>query len=104
MGMYDYIKHEANCPNCGKPLEGFQSKDGPCNLKTLKPQQVSNFYTECEKDKSEDKGGCGAWVEFNVDRVCTIKKIDIAYRMGSTMDEIKWHYVDEINADDERCY
>ena len=56
MGMFDYVDFECPCPSCGEPLSGFQSKSGSCDLRTLKPWQVTNFYASCES--------CDAWVEF----------------------------------------
>jgi hypothetical protein len=44
------------CPSCAAPLTRFQSKDGPCELGTLGPQDVNTFYCICPK--------CSAWVEF----------------------------------------
>jgi len=69
MGMFDNIIYEADCENCGRPLDEFQSKDGYCILDTLKPEQVDNFYAYCN--------GCKTKNNFTVDRsvVCTLNKI-----------------------------
>ena len=56
MGMFDYVNHEAKCPECGAIVDGFQSKDGPCELITLEISDVDNFYTDCAK--------CNAWLEY----------------------------------------
>jgi hypothetical protein len=34
MGMFDWFKPDPpiQCPQCSRPVEGFQGKDGPCNL------------------------------------------------------------------------
>lgn len=56
MGMFDYVDFETTCPNCGKPLTGFQSKDLSCVLETVKPENVNFFYTSCDN--------CDTWVEF----------------------------------------
>lgn len=48
MGMFDYVNFETTCPNCGKVVTGFQSKDGPRNLLTLETDQVRNWYTTCQ--------------------------------------------------------
>lgn len=66
MGMFDSIvpsEEHVPCPKCGAHLSGFQSKDGPCELKELKPYEVDNFYTGCSE--------CGTWVEFD--------KVDLDY-------------------------
>jgi hypothetical protein len=56
MGMFDYVDFECDCPSCGEKVTGFQSKDGPRELRTLKPWYVNNFYTSCSK--------CKRWVEY----------------------------------------
>ena len=56
MGMFDYVDFECPCPACGATLDEFQSKSGPCDMATLKPWQVTNFYTTCS--------ACDKWVEF----------------------------------------
>ncbi|EDY82979.1 hypothetical protein VDG1235_2602 [Verrucomicrobiia bacterium DG1235] len=58
MGMYDEISvpPETKCVKCGEPITGFQSKDGPCELKVLDYSEVDNFYTDCE--------ACGHWNEY----------------------------------------
>ena len=57
MGMFDEVKYEAPCWKCGEILKHWQSKDGPCNLLTLFPTEVDNFYDSC--------GKCGAWNEYD---------------------------------------
>ena len=59
MGMFDNVNHEADCYKCGHKLTNWQSKDGPCNMETLEPWQVTNLYTYCPK--------CDAWNEYSVD-------------------------------------
>jgi len=56
MGMFDWINVKINCPNCDKPLGGFQSKDSNCALDLIDPDYVVNFYTTCNH--------CKKWVEF----------------------------------------
>lgn len=60
MGMFDSVRYEAPCPYCGALLSAFQSKDGPCILSTLDPDEVNGFYTSCHS--------CNAWVEYEVQR------------------------------------
>lgn len=59
MGMFDYVKHECDCPRCGAKVKGFQSKDGPCMMITLTPLQVNRMYSSCNT--------CGQWVSFERD-------------------------------------
>jgi len=59
MGMFDHVVYESLCGKCGKPLSGFQSKDGPCLLETLKPIDVESFHTDCRN--------CGAWHDYKVE-------------------------------------
>lgn len=59
MGMYDNITHVANCERCGEPLTDFQSKDGACLLQFLRPVDVAQFHTGCDR--------CGLWHDYFVD-------------------------------------
>ncbi len=67
MGMFDYVVGvpEVLCPNCGKKVKGWQSKDGPCELVRLHFSAVDRFYTNCDKGKHTGSG-CGRWIEFSV--------------------------------------
>jgi len=56
MGMFDYVRYEMDCPQCGNKVNDFQSKDGPCILGYLDFRQVNNFYASCKS--------CGHWIEF----------------------------------------
>lgn len=61
MGMFDYVKYKANCRKCKKPLSDFQSKsanDGEDLMRELEPEDVGNFYTNCEV--------CDTWNHFEV--------------------------------------
>lgn len=66
MGMFDYIKYEANCRRCGEPLKEFQSKSGdsalqeitPAELYKQSPLRAVTFYDYCEH--------CGWYNEFAV--------------------------------------
>ena len=69
MGMFDYIEHEANCRKCGEHLTGFQSKDGPCDLNTLRPEEVDSFYTNCSK--------CGERHDFTVSKTIILHSIQL---------------------------
>lgn len=61
MGMYDNVNYECVCPVCHSKVTGFQSKSGPCELTTLEPTKVSNFYSSCDK--------CGCWIEFTAEKM-----------------------------------
>lgn len=57
MGMFDYVNVAAiPCSKCGRPLSGFQSKDGDCMLDVIDPQFVASFYTICDH--------CGEFVTY----------------------------------------
>lgn len=60
MGMFDDVNFTMPCPTCGAQMGNFQSKDGPCDLSTIEPDAVSNFYASCHK--------CWSWVEFTKPR------------------------------------
>lgn len=55
--MFDYVHFEMNCPTCGAPVKGFQSKDYACELETIEPDAIQNFYSSCR--------GCNTWIEFS---------------------------------------
>jgi hypothetical protein len=40
MGVFDYVRYEANCPHCGKRLTEFQTKDGDPYMNTVEPKDV----------------------------------------------------------------
>ncbi len=67
MGMYDRVEHECKCPICDNKVNKFQSKDGKCRMEVLNPNEVSNFYAECEK--------CGAWLEFTAKGIMSFELI-----------------------------
>ena len=52
MGMFDYVHFAMDCPTCGTIVSNFQSKDGPCDLKTIEPDGLNNFYTSCKNCSS----------------------------------------------------
>ena len=58
MGIFDNVRHEMECPNCGRLVDDFQTKDDDCVLLNLEFWEVDNFYTFCT---------CGVWIEFNRD-------------------------------------
>ena len=58
MGMFDYVKYEAKCFNCGADLSNFQTKDTECRLDLVEPEYCTyeGFYTNCD--------ACNTWNEF----------------------------------------
>jgi len=56
MGMYDNVKFESKCRNCGYILDKWQTKDKECLLRTYEAKDVNNFYTICDD--------CGEWHEY----------------------------------------
>lgn len=66
MGMFDYVRYEADCWKCKEPLSDFQSKDHHCTMATISPKKVKSFYTSCKN--------CEAWNEFKVK--VKVKRID----------------------------
>lgn len=58
MGMFDYVKYEAPCWKCGKPLKDWQTKDTECYMQEVNPEDCRRFYTAC--------GACNAWNEYDV--------------------------------------
>ena len=56
MGLFNYVNFAMDCPKCGTPLHGFQTKDGDCCLDTVEIEAVTEFYASCNK--------CKHWTEF----------------------------------------
>lgn len=79
MGMFDDITDvpAMNCRKCGKPITGWQSKDGPCELEKLPYWEVRNFYTFCHTVVSEDPKHryCGEWYEYQLRQPATPRPI-----------------------------
>ena len=59
MGMYDEVKYEAKCIECGHLLTSWQSKSRACILDLLEPWQVDNMYTLCPR--------CRTWNEYDIE-------------------------------------
>ena len=76
MGMFDWIlAPKIKCPKCSEILDGFQSKDGPCELEQLEYEKVENFYTSCQS--------CGSWISFKkkeVDELDPIPNYTMTHR------------------------
>jgi len=68
MGMFDYVLAVNPCRKCGAPLTDWQSKDGPCILAVLTPDDVSNYYTACPDP------ACGAWNEYTRERTAPFRE------------------------------
>lgn len=67
MGMFDWVKYEAECQKegCNNVLTQWQSKDGYCVLNNLTPEKLleqgggySTFYDSCSE--------CGTWNTFTI--------------------------------------
>ena len=56
--LFDYVEYEDECPQCGRKLIEFQTRDGDCVMDTLQPYQVKHFHTSCPK--------CDVWIEYKV--------------------------------------
>ena len=56
MGMFDDVDAPAIVCRCGATVDGWQSKDGPCELRTLSVDEVNNYYSYCKE--------CGRWHKF----------------------------------------
>lgn len=83
MGMFDYVNFEMDCPTCGKPMRGFQSKDALCEMDLIEPDDLGNFYSSCR--------GCKTWVEFTRPRPQSPKRdkpltLEQVKAMGFEMD------------------
>lgn len=51
MGMFDFVRVPESlhkCPKCQGPLDGWQSKDRACEMRTLEWWEVDQFYDFCE--------------------------------------------------------
>jgi hypothetical protein len=57
MGMFDWVNFACDCPNCGSPVGGFQTKDGDCLLEWVDTPKIENYYSNCEV--------CDYWIEYN---------------------------------------
>ena len=57
MGMFDYVHFEMDCPKCVERIKDFQSKDFLCEMETIEPDALQNFYASCRK--------CKTWIEFS---------------------------------------
>lgn len=74
MGMFDYVRYKAECPECGYIVSDWQTKDTDCTMATVEPWQVKHFYTECR--------GCSTWLTATVDAEVEhiVKRCDITLK------------------------
>ena len=58
MGMFDFVNvpEPIQCPQCGAPLSGWQSKDADCLMEMVELSTVLHFYTACRK--------CNSFIEY----------------------------------------
>jgi uncharacterized protein (DUF983 family) len=69
MGMFDNVRYSAPCYACGAVLTDWQSKDGPCMLETVEPEQVQGFYTSCPN--------CKKWNQYKVTaKIVTVERVE----------------------------
>ncbi len=67
--MFDYVNYKADCKKCGEPLKDFQTKNSKCEMETVEPSQVDNFYTSCDK--------CKTWHDYYVCRTCVVDSVTV---------------------------
>ncbi len=80
MGMFDYVAAAPQQCSCGGTVEEWQSKDGPCELLTIKPEQVRRFYGMCER--------CNKWYEFTaVSAAAVTFRLKVARNNGNDEEE-----------------
>lgn len=72
MGMFDYVEvPPVDCPQCGVPLEGWQTKAADRALCTVKFWEVSHFYTICVN--------CDVWVDFTLKPGLTLDNYEMTW-------------------------
>lgn len=76
MGLFDYVNFKTKCPNCGATVDGFQSKDGPCELERLEYWKVKKFYSSCPK--------CNTWIEYELPKETQPKMPISEYKLTIT--------------------
>ncbi len=54
-GLFDWVDFKCSCPDCGRLLSGFRTRDLCNTLDTVDYRIAHHFYAECE---------CGAWIDF----------------------------------------
>ena len=59
MGMFDWVDVTVRCPQCQSVVDGFQRKDGPCELLTLPLERVDHLYAKCKNPI------CCLWIDFH---------------------------------------
>lgn len=52
MGLFDWVKYEAPCINCGYILTGWQTKTYKNCLETIEPWQARNMHCPCPNYKT----------------------------------------------------
>ena len=84
MGMFDHVKFKTKCPDCGSTLDDFQSKSGPCELRTIPANKLDCFYDFCD---------CGLQITFN--RPFGKKRWRRTVRNPITNNSIAYYYFDK---------
>lgn len=65
---FDWIDFKCSCPNCGRALSDFRTKDLCNTLDTLDYRIAYYFYAECE---------CGTWIDFIRKPASSIEDFDV---------------------------
>ena len=60
MGMFDYVRFQYPCKNCGITLDEWQTKHGPMSLETIELCEINRglVYTNCDI--------CDTWNQYRV--------------------------------------
>ena len=73
MSLFDSVKYEKPCPECGEIVANWQTKEGHGGFEVIEPYEVESFYGWCQN--------CGAWinavVDADVEHIINVKKCDI---------------------------
>ncbi|MHA1951812.1 MAG: hypothetical protein ACW987_18355 [Candidatus Thorarchaeota archaeon] len=70
MGMFNWVSFAMDCPECGRKVGGFQTKDGDyydLDLSWKDVEELTNFYSYCMHGKDINDDGAWSyslWLEF----------------------------------------
>lgn len=67
-GLFDWVDFKYPCPDCGRLLGGFRTRDLCNTLDTVDYRIAQHFYAECE---------CGAWIDFVRKPASSIEDFDM---------------------------
>ena len=82
MGMFDYVNHEAPCPECDTPVRGWQTKDMEVpTMDILDPLDCHVFYTHCPS--------CEAFITYSRKRAQSMADFQVtAEPKGAVMERL----------------